>query len=147
MRPFLLLSAAALLACNAPTTPAATDKDPDSVRAIARADSLRRDSLRDGHHRMLGPTGRTTLEGDLRNGKRHGVWTSYNADGRTKSRNEYVDGVLEGPTITFHDNGAVYYQGQYLHDKAFGKWSFFDEKGGLIRTAVFDSTGTEVKPK
>ncbi|MFT3884314.1 MAG: hypothetical protein QM724_02450 [Flavobacteriales bacterium] len=132
-----------LLACGAPATKPADDRVADSLRTVAYRDSIRQDQLRDGPHTLQGPGG-TRLEGDLRNGKRNGTWTSYGADGRIKSLNEYVDGVLQGPTTTFRGNGSIYYQGQYLNDRSFGEWRFFDEQGELVRTVVFDSTGAEV---
>lgn len=147
MRILLFTPLLLLFTCGTPDTGPHGARTQDSLKAVAHTDSIRKDSLRDGHHNITGPTGRTTMEGDMRNGKRHGVWTSYTDQGRTKSRSEYVNGVLQGPTITFHDNGTVYYQGRYLNGKSFGEWRFFDEQGGLIRTAVFDSTGVEAAPK
>jgi len=147
MRTFLFALPLLVIACGTPGTSGTADHVQDSLKAIARADSLRKDSLRDGHHTVHGPGGIMTMEGNMQHGKRHGVWTSYTKNGRVKSRSEYAEGILQGPTITFHDNGAVYYQGQYLNGKEFGEWSFYDEQGALIRTAVFDSTGKEVRPK
>jgi hypothetical protein len=147
MKLFLAAPLLLLFACGTPGGKAANAQAQDSLRAAARLDSLHQDSLRDGHHHIMGPNGRTTMEGDMRRGKRHGVWTSYTTTGRTKSRSEYIEGVLQGPTITFHDNGAVYYKGQYRKGKRFGEWSFFDEQGEPIRTVAFDSLGVEVVPK
>jgi antitoxin component YwqK of YwqJK toxin-antitoxin module len=124
-----------------------TDAGTSPSKPVA-ADSTQRmtteDTLRDGHHTLRDAFGRPTAEGDILGHNRHGVWTSYNEQGRVRSRNEYVHGVLQGPTITFRDNGALFYVGQHRDGKQVGEWKFYDGSGELLRTAQFDSTGREV---
>jgi hypothetical protein len=81
------------------------------------------------------------MTGELRDGQRHGPWTSYFADGMVRSRATYINGSMEGPTEVFHDNGMTYYTGNYLNGKAIGEWRFYDRAGSLVRTAVHDSLG------
>ena len=61
-----------------------------------------------------------------------------------KSRNEYRDGVLEGLSAVFRDNGAMYYTGQYRNDKQVGRWEFYNEEGNLERTAHYDTSGSVI---
>lgn len=82
-----------------------------------------------------------TMKGELRGGKRHGPWTAYYANGMVRSRASYIDGVLDGVTEVFHENGMIYYTGNYHRGKAVGKWFFHDSEGTLIRTALHDSLG------
>lgn len=85
------------------------------------------------------PNGVKKAEGNMKDGKRHGLWTGYNDKGMVKSRCEYVNGVTQGPTVVFHDNGAVYYSGDYKDGKQVGKWRFFDEQGKELKVVDFDA--------
>ena len=147
MKPALPLFALAALAlaCNGvPQAERARIKAQlDSLAAVAKADSLARaaveDSLRDGHHVYRDREGLMLMEGELRDRKRVGVWTSYERDGRVKSRTEYRDGLAHGLTTVFHPNGNLYYSGD-----AVGEWRFFDLSGKLLRTVAYDSAGTRL---
>lgn len=84
------------------------------------------------------------MEGDMLNGQRHGLWVAYDLNGRVKSRNAYVKGVLDGPSTVFRENGALYYEGQHAHGHPVGTWAFHDDIGTLVRTVEYDSTGAEI---
>jgi antitoxin component YwqK of YwqJK toxin-antitoxin module len=100
--------------------------------------------VRNGHQQVRDPNGRLLMEGDVRNGKRHGLWTSYHPSGAVQSRNEYRDGVLHGLTTTFRPNGALLYRGQNANGHPVGSWEFHDEVGTAVRTVEYDSTGTRL---
>src|SRR5262245_20967638 len=57
--------------------------------------------------------GTPRIKGNVRDHKRHGMWSSYFPDGRPQSFSSYVDGVLNGTTVVYHPNGAIYYTGDY----------------------------------
>lgn len=120
----------------------------DSAAAMHKADSAARmaraDSLRDGHHVYRDREGLILMEGDLLGGRRQGVWTSYERDGRVKSRTEYRDGQAHGLTVVFHPNGNLYYSGDNRGGHPVGAWRFFDTGGRLVRTVLYDSTGAQV---
>jgi antitoxin component YwqK of YwqJK toxin-antitoxin module len=88
--------------------------------------------------------GRLLMEGDVRNGQRHGLWTAYHPNGAVQSRSEYRDGELNGPTTTFRPDGALLYRGQNANGHPVGAWSFHDAMGTQVRTVEYDSTGAEV---
>ena len=58
-----------------------------------------------------------------------------------------VDGVQEGATVVFHPNGQTYYTGDYRHGHEVGEWRFFDERGTLVRTVRYDSTGAVINDR
>lgn len=129
-----------LLMCScgeAPAPPAPAKADPTAAP----------DTMRDGQHVFRDAQGRKRTEGGFVGGRRHGLWNTYNSLGRLQSRNEYVDGLLEGPTITFRENGAVLYQGQHRHGLKVGEWRFYDEAGEVARTVEFDEQGREMGPR
>lgn len=123
----------------------------DTTGAAAHADSLRQkaiaDSLRDGYHVYKDPAGRALMEGRLQGGRREGVWTSYLPNSRVQSRNVYENGVLNGITTVFHENGVLYYSGTQRKGKPFGEWKFYDNQGNLAKTVVYDTSGMLVRDK
>ena len=52
----------------------------------------------------------------------------------TKACNEafYVNGIKNGPTKTWYENGNKRYEGFYTNDAQSGKWKNWDEAGNLI---------------
>ena len=127
-----LLPLLALLACGTPTTEAPP------------APPAKEKPLRDGLHVLRDASGQPTMEGEIKDGKRIGRWIGYGPNGRILSHTEYREGTLEGPTITFRNDGSVFYRGQHHADKKVGTWTFYDEAGRVARTTTFDSTGQEV---
>ncbi len=87
------------------------------------------------------------MEGDLKEAKRNGPWSSFFPNGGIRSKAMYVDGREEGPTEVFHENGMTYYTGQYRAGKPVGEWLFYDAKGLQIRTVRYDSTGVMLEQK
>lgn len=96
---------------------------------------------------LHGPDGRSRMVGDMRNGKRHGLWTSYHPNGAVQSRSSYADGVLHGTTVVFHENGQLYYTGDYRHGVQVGEWRFHDEMGTLLKTVRYDSAGAVINDR
>ncbi len=84
------------------------------------------------------------MEGDVRDGRRNGLWTSYHPNGAVQSRNEFRDGVLHGLTTTYRPNGALLYRGQNADGHPVGTWEFHDAIGTLERTVEYDSTGNRL---
>ncbi len=123
----------------------------DSARVMEKADSARRamvnDSLKDGPHVYRSQSGLLLMEGQMLNGQREGLWTSYHASGKVKSRSEYQHGLNHGLTAVFHENGNPYYSGDSRNGHPVGEWSFFDLGGGLLRTVKYDSTGAVINDR
>lgn len=144
LHPLLLpLTLVLLSACGSPAEKAAPPPvDTPHVAAPRRIPTP--EELPEGHNVVRASDGRPLMEGNIVHGKRDGQWTSFTGTGGPKSRNLYVNGVLEGPTIVYYDNGAVRYTGQHHNDKSVGEWKFYDEAGELTQTIVYDSLGVKV---
>jgi len=111
-----------------------------STPEVTATGTIPRDTLNGPQVQQL-PDG-TVLRGVLRDGHRQGIWRSFTPQGRLLSQTEYRDGRPHGPVVVFHTNGSVRYLGQNHHGTAVGEWRFHDEAGALIKTVVYDSTGT-----
>ncbi len=122
---------------NAPQNAAPAATPADSVAVVQPA-------VTEGHEKVLDPEGRLQMEGMKRNGLRHGVWTSYFADGRVRSRSEYANGELNGLTTVFRPGGTLYYTGQYNMGTETGEWRFYNEEGDLERTVQYGAGGSRM---
>jgi antitoxin component YwqK of YwqJK toxin-antitoxin module len=83
--------------------------------------------------------GAVKVDMKYKDGKRNGPTYSYYKDGKPWSLNFFENDELQGPYQTWHENGQLYYDGQYDHNRKVGVWKFYDDKGGLIKTMDFDA--------
>ncbi len=136
--PFLLAPMLCMACASGGASDPRVEEGPDAASSPPSA------AVNDGPVSMAGPDGRLRMEGNMRGGRRHGVWTSYHPDGSVQSRCAYVDGLVNGVTVVFHPNGQPHYIGSYRMGVQVGEWRFFDEAGGLVKTVHYDSTGTAI---
>ena len=141
----ILMPVLLLLACEGTSVSESDSTTNDTASSTSRPyPPLDTVVIENGHAKMLSPDGRLLMEGDMKDGKRHGVWTSYTPEGRVKSRNEYQHGRLEGVATVFRENGVLYYTGQHRQGKQVGEWRFYDAKGELERTVNYDTSGSVI---
>lgn len=69
------------------------------------------------------------MEGEYKNGKRHGKWTSWYQNGNTWSEGSFNNGVDDGVRTAYHENGKKHFEGKYKDGKKTGIWKFWDENG------------------
>ncbi len=91
------------------------------------------------------PDGRVRGSGSYKNGKKHGVHREYDENGLVVSAIVYdegreigtgligVNGKIEGPWTSFHENGTVKEKGEYTEGSRSGKWEFYNKEGTLIQ--------------
>lgn len=132
--PLLLSAALAFAGCGTPTSPSA--QTPPAADTIAQRSA-------DVPQVVHTPDG-GRMEGTVRDGKRQGPWVAYNAQGGVRSRAVYEDGLEEGPTEVYHENGLTKYTGQYLHGVTVGEWIFYDPQGKEVKRVVYDDDGNIV---
>lgn len=73
------------------------------------------------------------IQGQMKDGKRDGVWKSFYQNGAPWSETVFTGGQKNGATSSFYENGQKRYAGFFTNDKESGKWSFWDEQGNLVR--------------
>ena len=49
------------------------------------------------------------------------------------SEGYYEDGINNGPTNTWHENGQQYYKGFYKNGERSGTWKFWAEDGEFVK--------------
>jgi hypothetical protein len=149
--PFLF--AGCLLSCTEPSNAPSTETRPDTPTGQAQpavngvVAATIDTTMANGPVELKYPDGKTRFKGNMRDHKRHGMWTSYFPDGRPQSFSGYVNGELHGTTVVYHPNGTTYYTGDYRNGRQVGEWRFFDEKGELARTVTYDNEGTVINDR
>lgn len=76
--------------------------------------------------------GNLKLEGEIKDGKRTGIWKAYYEDGTLWSEGEFVNGERNGYGLNYYPNGKLRMEGDYKNDKQAGKWKYYNEQGVLI---------------
>ena len=76
--------------------------------------------------------GRIDVEYEVVNGVKQGIETASYPDGKIQSVSQYVDNLLEGPLISYYENGAVEEKARF-------------EKGVCIRSTSYDEHGQVTK--
>lgn len=56
-----------------------------------------------------------------------------------KEKFEFTDGMLDGKSCSYYENGSLKWSGTYNDGKMAGKWEFWDEKGMKCCEAYFSS--------
>ncbi len=82
------------------------------------------------------PPGRVTYvddghrQGRLVDGKRDGLWIEWYAGGG-RDESVYHAGVLDGPNVAWHPNGALRFAGSYRDGRMDGPWRAWHENGNV----------------
>lgn len=85
------------------------------------------------------PDGQLRMQGEYKEGAKHGKWISYYNNGNKWSIGYYKEGINDGKTITWHENGQKYYEGSYRDGERAGIWKFWDENGEFIKEINYDT--------
>jgi antitoxin component YwqK of YwqJK toxin-antitoxin module len=72
--------------------------------------------------------GRIDLEYEVVNGVKQGIETEFYPNGRIQSVSQYAGNLLDGPLISYYENGAVEEKAMF-------------EKGVCIRSTSYDENG------
>ncbi|MGZ4035335.1 MAG: toxin-antitoxin system YwqK family antitoxin [Bacteroidia bacterium] len=99
-----------------------------------------RDSvIKDGEYIERYKNGVIKIKGEMKNGKREGLWKSWYEDGTPWSETTFKAGLKNGPTGTWYENGIKRYEGFYTNDVESGNWMYWDEKGRVHENKDYGS--------
>ena len=59
-------------------------------------------------------SGQMQRQGEIRNGKKHGLWTYWHENGQIGEKLEFEDGIMVGKWIRWHENGQMRREGECL---------------------------------
>lgn len=69
--------------------------------------------------------------GEMVDGKKHGYWITYYANGVKRSEGNYIHGEKDGPWITYHKNGNKSGEASFRDGKYEGPCITYHENGNL----------------
>ncbi len=101
-------------------------------------------TIPDGDYVEYHENGALSIQGQILNGRKEGLWVSFHDNGNKQSESTYSNGVLHGKTATFHPNGQLMYLGYFKHGERDAVWAFYNENGTQLKEVIYDS-GKEVK--
>jgi antitoxin component YwqK of YwqJK toxin-antitoxin module len=78
-------------------------------------------------------------EGQFKNGKKDGEWTSRFLDGQKEYEVSYKDGKREGVWTSWYKNGQVSEEGNYTNGLRNGSWSFWFKDGKKDKVGYYKS--------
>jgi antitoxin component YwqK of YwqJK toxin-antitoxin module len=70
-----------------------------------------------------------------------GVVTEYYKNGNKKYETKYVNGKPSGKYLTWFKNGTKKAEGEYQNGQRVGLWKWYNEKGKVNFTVIYDNTG------
>ncbi len=94
-------------------------------------------SITDGEQVTHYPNGQVKLRGNLKDGKKTGMWYAYYENGVKQSENEYQYDILNGKSATFYPSGQLRYIGYFKNGKKEGLWEYYSKEGELQKSVTF----------
>ena len=80
-----------------------------------------------------------TTVGFFKNGKRTGLWHTYQASGELTLTEVFKDNKLDGPYQTYNaETGKVLISGNYSDNIPVGNWDMLSFNGGVMTTDVYE---------
>jgi antitoxin component YwqK of YwqJK toxin-antitoxin module len=124
-----ILSLLVFLACNNTT---------EAKKDILETTEKTATTLKDGPYVEKDENGNTLIAGEILNGIRVGIWTSYYPNGRLRSEIEYSTGSQNGIYQVFWQNGEKRINGFYKYGKPANDWVFYDSTGVIVTKKTFE---------
>jgi antitoxin component YwqK of YwqJK toxin-antitoxin module len=129
-----------LAACNNGTSQSIDSTvQRDTLKTNKIIDGVKKDSIiKNGEYIQYYKNGVTKMRGEMKDGKREGLWKSFYENGLPWSETTFKNGIKNGKTATWYENEKKRYDGYFKDDAESGKWTFWDEKGNLVTTKDYD---------
>lgn len=83
----------------------------------------------DGFYREYYPNGQLFVEGQFRNGRQHGEWAYWFANGQLNRRVSYVNGQPDGAWEVFREDGTLAATHGFREGLRHGEWITYDDSG------------------
>ncbi|MFN9801543.1 MAG: toxin-antitoxin system YwqK family antitoxin, partial [Bacteroidota bacterium] len=76
--------------------------------------------------------------GQWKDDRKTSTWKYWNDKGRAERMESFnEEGVLHGPSETYNAKGQLISNGSYSNGKPHGKWEYYYDFGGMLRTCVY----------
>jgi len=92
-----------------------------------------------GNVKLRDSEGHVYAKGKARNYKKHGVWKTFNPEGKVVEIQTWVNGVKQGPYVLYYASGTVQDSGAYQNDLKQGQWVTRNSNGSLAFLREYDA--------
>jgi antitoxin component YwqK of YwqJK toxin-antitoxin module len=100
--------------------------------------SVKTNQIKNGKWKEFNKHAVLIAEGFYVNNKKHGVWREYyDQTGTLMIEEEYKHGIQHGRYASFHPNGQLFSEGNFLDGLRQGHFKVYDEDGNNIRNLFF----------
>ena len=86
------------------------------------------------------PDGKPRWQGNKQNGLNHGSFTMWYENGRIRMKGHFLEGVKDGLTTIWYDNGFKKQEQQHKMGIPTGIWKTWDRNGKLIRNDNYSNS-------
>jgi antitoxin component YwqK of YwqJK toxin-antitoxin module len=111
-------------------------KEYDSENKLVSATSIK-DGLLNDSTIIYYPSGTKKEVRAYRDGKKHGIWTTWNEAGLKTAEASFKNGKKDGFWYVWDDQGVKRYEMYYENGEKKGVWIIRDEKGAIISREEF----------
>ena len=131
----LILALASLYACSSNQEEEITlDTQTDLIQEEDEEVAENEVGISPGEFVEYHPNGNIKMKGRYNSdNQREGLWISYYDNNVKWSESYYVNGKLDGHSLTFFPNGQIRYRGEYDMDEKVGTWTFYSESGEITK--------------
>ena len=84
-------------------------------------------------------SGQKLLKGNLKDGKKDGLWIEWYENGHKRSEINHTDGKRNGLGTWWYEDGKVSYKGMYKNGNPIDGWTYYQRDGTTIEPIVFSS--------
>ena len=96
-----------------------------------------KDGKRDGMWTSWNKKGQLSLETNYKNGKKDGKFTRWYENGQIETKTNYKDGKRDGKWTAWFESGQIKAEGNAKDDKQDGKWTLWYENGQIEEEATY----------
>lgn len=93
---------------------------------------------KDGPLKILYENQSVALEGEIKKGRRSGIWKHYYDNGKILAEGDYQDGIKAGDWKFYYGNGSLKAEGKYRGDSKNGTWREWDRNGNSAEITYID---------
>lgn len=131
---FSLILSLIFFSCSKGTEEVVEEKFPDGTPKLVRVYETKEGERILIKETEYYPNHFKKMEGEFKEGKRHGKWIVWYDNGNPWSEGHYKNGKRNGKSITWFENGKMRYEGKYKDDLKVGIWKFYDEQGNFVKS-------------
>jgi hypothetical protein len=139
---FLGLSLSPYLgADDASAADAVNRKDESSAVTLQLSDLLEEDGLfyypKDAEYPFTGEVNAGLERGQIKDGKREGIWSSFYGNEQLARKGEFKEGKRNGPWSFYFENGQLARRGEFQNGQEEGPWIYYHDNGQTRANASF----------